>query len=146
MMSRYPSDDLGEYDPQPPRPADDDPGESRASRSRRLRSYALIAGRTRASQPGIEMGLETLVSITILGESTPGLSLQQRAIVQLCQQRLQSVAEISAHLEVPIGVAKVLLGDMIADGLLVALRPAVAVDEQPSVELLERVLAGLRTL
>jgi hypothetical protein len=136
-MSRFPGDDAGQPDQS---------GSSREGPSRLLRSYALTGGRTEASgAAGLELGLETLVSITVLGESAPHLSLERRAIVQLCQQAL-SVAEVSAHLEVPLGVARVLLGDMADEGLITVHRPAVAADEPPDVALLQRVLAGLRSL
>jgi uncharacterized protein DUF742 len=146
MSSRFPGDDVGQPELPFPDLATDAGGESRHDApSRRLRSFALTGGRTRSSGGGFDLGLETLVSVTVLGESAPTLSLERRTIVQLCQQPL-SVAEVSAHLDVPLGVARVLLGDMAEEGLITVHRPAMPNNEAPDVALLQRVLAGLRTL
>lgn len=144
-MSRYPSDDAGQPELRQP-DGPDAGGEDRGQGpSRLLRSYALTGGRTKSSRPSSELGLETLVSVTILGESAPSLSLERRSIVQLCQQPI-AVAEVAAHLDVPLGVAKVLLGDMAEEGLVTIHQPAMPNNEAPDVALLQRVLAGLRTL
>ena len=57
-----------------------------------------------------------------------------------------SIAELSAHLSIPLGVARVLVGDMVEEGLLDSHKPAVAAGERPDVALLERVLDGLQAL
>jgi hypothetical protein len=71
-------------------------------------------------------------------------------IVDLCGGRLQSLAEIAARMEVPLGVARVLVADMAADGLLAVHAPtgfdAEDADGSVGTELLERVLSGLRRL
>jgi Protein of unknown function (DUF742) len=71
--------------------------------------------------------------------STP----EARRIVDLCQVPV-SVAEIAARLMFPLGVARVLVGDLVAVG-------AVAVDlgvpdAADDVALLERLLDGIRAL
>jgi len=55
------------------------------------------------------------------------------------------VAEISAHLGIPVGVVRVLIGDMVADGLVHLYRPG-APGDRPDLALLERVLLGLRAI
>jgi hypothetical protein len=55
------------------------------------------------------------------------------------------VAEISAHLAIPVGVIRVLVADMVADGLVHLHRPEVPGD-RPDLALLERVLEGLRSI
>jgi hypothetical protein len=68
----------------------------------------------------------------------------ERAIGALCHELL-SIAEVSAHLHLPLGVVRVLVGDMADEQLVVVYRPAHAGD-RPDLALLERVLDGLRTI
>lgn len=104
-------------------------------------AYLLTRGRTRSA--GAELPLEALVEITELGrERYAGLSPERRDILDLCV-RPTSVMEVAAHLKVPLGVARVLVGDLAATGLLAVHMPASA-DGRPSAEILERLLEGLR--
>ena len=109
---------------------------------RRVRPYAMTGGRTQPVHLGLE--IEALVSTTSLGERTPRLTVEQRAIAALCRDVL-SVAEISARLDLPLGVTRVLVGDMADEGLVLVHRPTQAGD-RPDLALLERVLYGLRTI
>jgi Protein of unknown function (DUF742) len=107
--------------------------------------YAITGGRGRPVLAPAELELESLVSTTSLGEtSAPTLMPEQQSIVLLCRDVL-SIAEISAHLDVPIGVARVLVGDMAAEGLVTLHRPA-SPGIRPDLALLERVLYGLRAM
>jgi hypothetical protein len=113
-----------------------------------VRPYAVTRGRTR---PQLEIALEALVETTARGRSGQFLGgREQQTIVDLCGGgRLQSLAEIAARMEVPLGVARVLVADMAADGLLAVHEPtgfAEDVDDSVGTELLERVLSGLRRL
>ncbi len=110
--------------------------------SDRIRPYALTGGRTRSR---VDLPLETLVQRTAQGEaSLDRLTLERHRIVELCELPL-SIAEVSAHLGVHLGVARVLVGDMKAEGLLDVHRPRPA-GERPDLRLLERVLDGLQAL
>jgi hypothetical protein len=64
-------------------------------------------------------------------------------IAALCHDIL-SIAEVSAKLHVPLGVIRVLVGDMADEHLVMVHRPAHAGDRRDLV-LLERVLYGLHT-
>jgi hypothetical protein len=55
------------------------------------------------------------------------------------------VAEIAAQLRVPLGVARVLVADLIEERLINAHRP-LRTDAAADIELLERVLHGLHSL
>ena len=108
-----------------------------------VRPYAMTGGRTRPANAELE--LESLVSTTALGEqSAVGLAFEQRSIALLCRDVL-SVAEVSARLDLPLGVARVLVGDMADEGLVLVHRPADPAD-RPDLALLERVLYGLRAI
>jgi hypothetical protein len=108
-----------------------------------VRPYAVTGGRTRPTNRALE--LVALVTTTPHGRLvTPPLDPEQRAISLLCQ-RVQSIVEISARLNLPIGVARVLVGDMLDAGLVIVHRPAQPTD-RPSLALIEKVLDGLQAL
>jgi Protein of unknown function (DUF742) len=115
----------------------------RRNPGRLVRPYTLTGGRTRPSHDDLE--LEALVSTTSLGESTDlSLSYEQQSIATLCRDVL-SVAEVSARLDLPLGVARVLVADMADEGLVIVHRPT-SPGDRPDLALLERVLYGLRTI
>jgi hypothetical protein len=112
-----------------------------------VRPYAVTGGRTR---PRVEIAIEALVETTARGRSSNGgysQGREQQYIVTLCDGRLQSLAEISAKMQLPLGVARVLVADMAAEGMVAVYEPT-ALDGNDAVgtELLERVLSGLRKL
>src|SRR4029453_11275333 len=108
-----------------------------------VRPYTITGGRTRTSVEELE--LETLVATTPAGDlEPPRLTMERREIAALCREIL-SVAEVSARVNVTLGVARVLVGDMAEEGLVEIHRPATA-NHSPDVALLERVLYGLRAL
>ncbi len=108
----------------------------------RVRPYAITGGRTR---PSTDVQLETIVVRTAAGESAAmRAGLERGEILFLCASPT-SVAELSARLEVPLGVVKVLVGDMADEGLLMFNRSQTRGD-RPSLRLLERVFDGLQAL
>ena len=109
---------------------------------RRVRPYAMTGGRTRPTHDDLE--IETLVSTTSVGEQTPKLTGEQRAIAALCHEIL-SIAEVSARLHLPLGVIRILVGDMADKHLVIVYRPVHAGD-RPELVLLERVLDGLHSI
>jgi Protein of unknown function (DUF742) len=107
--------------------------------------YALTGGRTR-STAGLDMPFEALVTATAAGVFAADLQLEYRAAVELAASPI-SVVEIAASLGVPVGVARVLVSDLVnAKYLVVHLPPAssTTVDGGPAPEILERLLEGLR--
>ncbi|HEU4899243.1 MAG TPA: DUF742 domain-containing protein [Actinomycetota bacterium] len=114
--------------------------------SRRYRRpYTVTGGRTRPAHDNLE--LETLVqTVTGIDEQLAGLGREQRAIAALCRE-VVSVAEISARLDLLLGVTRVIVGDMELQGVVVVYRPATVADaDHPPVELLGRVLHGLKNI
>jgi len=110
---------------------------------RLVRPYYMTGGRTRPAHDDLEW--ETLVSTTALGETSPKVGgVERRAIVSLCRDLL-SIAEVSARLDLPLGVARVLIGDMAEQGLVILHRPT-TVGDRPDLALLQRVLYGLHQL
>jgi hypothetical protein len=104
-------------------------------------AYALTRGRTRSA--GVELPLEAMLSITEFGrQRRRTLQVERRTILDVCD-RPMSVVEVAAHLSVPIGVARVLLGDLALSGHLAVHLPAQG-DDRPDAPILERLLDGLR--
>ena len=112
-----------------------------------VRPYVRTGGRSR---PSHDLRLETLLSAAPAGRPplvqgarrTPDLE----SIRDLCAAGPLSVAEISAHLSLALGVARVLISDAINAGMLLVHDSGHVADDGPSVELMTRVHRGLRRL
>jgi hypothetical protein len=104
-----------------------------------VRPYARTRGRTRSSH---ELALEALVSASQQVVSAVGDTSQRRMIIDICSQP-RSVAEVAALLAVPLGVARVLVGDLASDGSVIV-HPTVP--GLPDLDFMQRVLVGLRKL
>src|SRR3981189_3575904 len=82
-----------------------------------VRPYAVTRGRTR---PRLDIAIEALIETTVRGRTSGGRGRgqgqEQQYIATLCDGKLQSLAEIAARLQLPLGVARVLIADMAADG------------------------------
>ncbi|WP_235215414.1 DUF742 domain-containing protein [Phaeacidiphilus oryzae] len=110
-----------------------------------IRPYAMTGGRTK---PRYQLAIEALVSTTAHPDRIGGLLPEHQRICDLCME-LKSVAEVSALLHMPLGVARILVADLAESGLVAIHQPAAAGADaggQPDVTLLERVLSGLRKL
>lgn len=108
-----------------------------------VRPYVITGGRSRASRNVLEF--ESLVR-TVQGAAVDPVSLnrEQHTILALCRELL-SIAEVAAHLGLPISVLKVLVADLWDLGAVQVLPPARPAERVP-VSLLEEVLVGLRQL
>jgi hypothetical protein len=118
-----------------PPPEPDDEG----YRPRLIRSYTLTAGRTAAK---VELAMEATLRLQA-GAEAPVLSPSAAQVLEVCDRR--SVAEVSALTKMPIGVTRVLLGDLIEQGLIriqATITDSTSTDER--LELIERTLRGLR--
>ena len=108
-----------------------------------VRPYTWTRGRTKS---GFELAIETLVSTSRKGRDQMGiLQVEHRAVAELCEQA-HSVAEVAALLSLPLGVARVLLGDMAGLGIVTVHQTASSAGNVPDLALMERVLSGLRRL
>jgi hypothetical protein len=103
-----------------------------------VRPYAMTRGRTRASR--VELDLVTLVVAVPSQQNVPNAEPEYWSILSMCRQPT-SIAEISAGLDLPLGVVKVLVGDLI-DMRRVIYRSGVA----PAPDVLQAVLDGIRRL
>ncbi|MCE3554342.1 DUF742 domain-containing protein [Pseudonocardia sp. RS11V-5] len=108
-------------------------------RSLAVRPYFYTKGRTRSRY---ELALETLVSTPPAALGRPELA-EHLAVLELCREP-RSVAEVGAITRMPLGVARVVVGDLAVTGGLEVHRTVTA--EGPDLALMERVLSGLRRL
>ena len=108
--------------------------------ARVVRPYTLTGGRT---APKVELPVEATLRREAGGPEEPTDANLLR-ILDLCDKR--SVAEVSAHVQMPIGVVRVLLSDLVEQDLV---RVQATITESSSkderIELIERTLRGLRT-
>jgi len=108
-----------------------------------VRPYTKTGGRTRSDY---DLAIEALVSTSERGRSPDAaVRPEHRSICGLCLDT-RSVAEVAAHLRLPLGVARVLIGDMAGMGLVLIHQSGMVVGDRPSIEFMERVLSGLRRL
>ncbi|WP_405011465.1 DUF742 domain-containing protein [Kitasatospora sp. NBC_01539] len=109
-----------------------------------IRPFAMTGGRTR---PRYELAIEALVSAAVDPGRMATLLPEHQRICSLCTE-VKSVAEVSALLGLPLGVARILVADLAEAGLVTIHQPAAGGESgnQPDVTLLERVLSGLRKL
>jgi hypothetical protein len=108
-----------------------------------VRPYMLTRGRTSSSLGVFELHAPALALITPeqLGR---GATPEDRRIVELCQTPM-SVAELSARIGMPVGVLRVLVGDLVV-GRMLHVRQSDDPAEHRDVRLLERLLEGIRAI
>lgn len=107
-----------------------------------VRPYTMTGGRTRPVLPELDM-ISVVVAAGRASE-LPWLEPEQLAIVEVCQQA-SSVAEVSAHLDLPLSVVKVLISDLVSEGVVLTRAP-LPVAELPEMNVLQAVLDGIRRL
>jgi len=111
-----------------------------------VRPYALTGGRTDLAG---DMVLDLIAVIAAAGPvPVPGelakLNPEHRKLLSLCRTPV-TVADAAADIGLPLGVVRVLLSDLIQQGMLAVL-PRPAARQQASTDLLKEVLDGLRSL
>jgi hypothetical protein len=118
--------------------------EEAVEEARVVRPYALTRGRTRPGRS--DLPLEALVRV-VTGATDPVGTAERRRILDLTREQILSVAELSAHLSLPLGVVRVLVGDLADDGLVVVHTgsPAAA-PPAANLKVLESVLDGISAL
>jgi Protein of unknown function (DUF742) len=120
-----------------------------ATAATETRPYLLTGGRTDVDDPAIAM--ETIV-VAARHRPThewdarrPMYSSERGAILALCERPL-SVAEVAAHRRIPLGVARVLVADLVAEGLLASSAADQLARLTQDVAFVERLIAGVAAL
>jgi len=107
-----------------------------------VRPYAMTRGRTRPAQE-----LDVVALILSVQETVPvgaGFEPEHTHILESARRPI-SIAELAAHLDLPLGVVRVLIDDLVGAGCVVV-RPAPTMAELQSRRLLEAVIDGLRAI
>ncbi len=104
--------------------------------------YAVTGGRTRSA--GTELPMESLVTATEHARRVDNLRKEYRVILDMAERPV-SLVEVGAALDVPVGVARVLVSDL-ADANYLAVHEPLHTDGdgRPSAAVLTRLLDGLR--
>jgi hypothetical protein len=112
-----------------------------------VRPYAMTRGRTsHAAQHRLD-----LIAVVVTEphvddlEADHALSPEHVDIIELCRDTPQSVAELAAELDLPVGVVRVLVGDLVDEEYVHVSRP-VPPAELPDESILRDVINGLRAL
>ncbi|MBY8880653.1 DUF742 domain-containing protein [Actinacidiphila acidipaludis] len=114
-----------------------------------VRPYAMTRGRTsHAADAKIDL-IALVVTRHEIGDDAAlddhSLSPEHLDIVERCQLQALSVAELAADLDLPVGVVRVLVGDLL-EGSHVQIHKPVPPAELPDESILREVIAGLRAL
>ncbi len=108
-----------------------------------VRPYALTRGRTRPA--GGRLDLIALITSAREAQGTEwGLGPEHRALLRICR-RPTSVADLAADLDLPVGVIRILLGDLRERALINVHNPIPAA-RLPDRRILQEVVDGLRRL
>ncbi|GHF33951.1 hypothetical protein GCM10018790_09560 [Kitasatospora xanthocidica] len=114
-----------------------------------VRPYTMTRGRTGAGGQQLD-----LIAVVVCDPAhpvfapdapEPPVGPEQARILALCRGTPLSVAELAADLDLPVGVVRVLLGDLLAAGLIRVSRP-VPPALLPDERILQEVIHGLRAL
>lgn len=125
-------------------PTDQPPGREEArSPVSGVRPYVLTGGRVRPLHAA-SLNIAAQIRTTPQGAATTGrLKYEYRDIVELCDQWI-SVAEVAAHLRMHLGVVRILVADLAAQGLLDIHDGNLVESRQGAV--IERVIRGLTAI
>ncbi|MGW6059029.1 DUF742 domain-containing protein [Streptomyces sp. NPDC055189] len=112
-----------------------------------VRLYAMTAGRARTDNGAERVDLMAIVRPTAATPRGP-LPPEQRALLARCAQGPRPVADLASDSGLPLGVVRVLLGDLTAQGLIHITPPESTATgkERPPAHLLREVINGLRAL
>ncbi|BFV59164.1 DUF742 domain-containing protein [Kitasatospora sp. CMC57] len=105
------------------------------------RLYVITRGRSGLTERVV---LDLVTLIVAKARPQPAMQPEQAAILRICESPL-SVAEVSAHLNLPMSVVTVLIADLLTDDRVEARAP-VPKAELPDRALIEAVMNGLQKL
>ncbi|MFJ7962920.1 DUF742 domain-containing protein [Streptomyces sp. NPDC096324] len=113
-----------------------------------VRPYAVTGGRTTAGPAGTHFDLIALVTLdgaAAGAHEDTSFGPEHRTMIELCRAETLSVAELAAGTGLPVGVVRVLLGDLLERGCVTVNRP-VPPAHLPDERILREVIEGLRAL
>jgi hypothetical protein len=108
-----------------------------------VRPYALTRGRTRPSGEPLDL-IAIITAVRGVQVDPASLDPEHLAVLRLCRLPA-SVADLAADLDLPLGVVRILLGDL-QERSLVAIHHPIPPARLPDVQILKEVVDGLRRL
>jgi hypothetical protein len=108
-----------------------------------VRPYALTRGRTRASGETLDL-IAIITAVRGVQVDPSSLDPEHLEVLRLCRLPA-SVADLAADLDLPLGVVRILLGDL-QERSLVAIHHPIPPSRLPDVQILKEVVDGLRRL
>ncbi|MBB2908887.1 hypothetical protein FHS43_000133 [Streptosporangium becharense] len=108
-----------------------------------VRPYAVTGGRTRTASARFDLLAMAVATGTPISAGTH-LGSQHRRLLNLVR-RARPIAEIASDAGLPVGVIRVLLGDLLDHGLILVRSPIPAASAPPE-NLLRELISGLRAL
>jgi hypothetical protein len=109
-----------------------------------VRPYTLTGGRVRPPIDGFDLVAFVLAAPGADATGLPGLQPEHRRLVDLARRPI-AVADLASDLDLAVGVVRVLLGDLLARGLVAMHQPPAAA-HLPDDNILKAVVSGLRAL
>ncbi|MEU1626552.1 DUF742 domain-containing protein [Streptomyces sp. NPDC020096] len=113
-----------------------------------VRPYTVTRGRTRPDAAAADIDLIAVVA-TEPGADPPAcgddLGEDHLALLEQCEEHPRTVAELASEADLPVGVVRVLLGDLLDAGHIRVVPPDSS-GEQPDVGVLKHVISGLKSL
>ena len=108
-----------------------------------VRPYALTRGRTRPSGETLDL-IAIITAVRGVQVDPSALDPEHLAVLRLCRLPA-SVADLAADLDLPLGVVRILLGDL-QERTLVTIHHPIPPARLPDVQILKEVVDGLRRL
>ncbi|MGI5241423.1 DUF742 domain-containing protein [Dactylosporangium sp. CA-139066] len=109
-----------------------------------VRPYAMTGGRVVPASDRFDVVAMVVANRAAVAEAGYGLQPEHRAMLACAREPL-AVAELASRLDLALGVVRVLLGDLLGQGLIELFEPPAA-GGLPSEGVLRAVINGLRAL
>jgi hypothetical protein len=107
-----------------------------------VRLFAVTAGRARSTTESFD--LMATVHVSPSAPYDPSLSPEQQLILRICRRQPQTVTDVASESNLPLGVVRVLLGDLLTFRHIQITPPAP--HRIPDSTILKEVIDGLRAL
>ncbi len=108
-----------------------------------VRPYALTRGRTRPTGEALDL-IAIITAMRGVRPDPSSLGPEHRSVLRMCRLPI-SVADIASELDLPLGVVRILLGDL-SDMSLISIHHPIPPARLPDADILKEVVDGLRRL
>ncbi len=108
-----------------------------------VRPYALTRGRTRPVGEALDL-IAIITAVRGVRPDPSAVGPEHRAVLRICRLPT-SVADIAADLDLPLGVVRILLGDL-GELSLISIHHPIPPARLPDADILKEVVDGLRRL